>query len=102
MITTQPGLYLLLYGKIQLFYQQTARHIEKMKEGYTKIQLKYINDDGTGKPRIINTPDGRKFDFKPTVTDFRSAAILSGEAMMDAYDKEMQTWGAQFKVTINF
>lgn len=73
-----------------------------MKAGFIKIQLKYINDNGKGAPKIINTPAGRKFDFKPAVTDFKSAAILTGDALIDAYDKEMSTWGAQFKVTINF
>lgn len=101
-MTTQPGLSILLHGKIQMFYQQAANHIEKMKAGFTKIQLKYINDDGKGAPKIINTPAGRKFDFKPAVTDFKSAAILTSEALIDAYDKEMSTWGSQFKVTIIF
>lgn len=101
-ISSQPGLYMLLYGKIQMFYQQTAGHIEKMKVGYKKIQLKYINTDAAGNPAIVDTPSGRQFDFKPTVTDFRNAAILTGPAIVKAYQDEMEAWGAQFKITINF
>lgn len=100
-IAHQPGLYMLLYGKIQLFYQQTASHIEKMKEGYKKIQLKYINADAKGDPAVIDTPSGRQFDYKPTVTDFKTAAILTGPALIKAYQDEMNAWGAQYKLTIN-
>jgi hypothetical protein len=101
-IASQPGLYLLLYAKIQLFYQQAANHIEKMKSGYKKIQLKYINADAKGNPAVIDTPSGRQFDYKATVTDFKSAAILTGPAIIKAYQDEMNAWGAQFKITINF
>jgi len=97
-----PAFRLFNYAKIQLFYQQAQPHLDRFQEMLQLIKDKYIDKDANGNYLQEQTPNGKKWKFKHTVSDIKTASILIGDKIIEAYERECTEAGRLGHVTITF
>lgn len=97
-----PGITLLNWHKLQLFYQQAANHLEIMKKAFDEIRIKYIEHDADGKPQMIQTDTSTEWVFKKTVSHIATASIITGAQVKAAFEKEMEDFCKSKSFTIQF
>lgn len=97
-----PAFRLFNYAKIQLFYQQAQPHLDRFQKMLQPIKDKYIDKDANGNYLQEQTPHGNKWKFKHTVSDIKTASILIGDKIIEAYERECTEAGRLGRLTITF
>jgi hypothetical protein len=98
-----PAISMLLHASIALFYQQASNHLTIIAAGMDLIKEKFVEKNADGKFLVHKKEDGSLvWKFKPTYTDFNSAAILTGKKLEERFEQQLQQFLESKTVTIHF